>query len=110
VISGLQRVSKPGLRVYRKYDEVPRVLGGLGVSVLSTSQGLMTDREARKRASVARSSATSGRSSACHESVRPPITIPAGVTCPSTAAAVTVKGPKGELSQPIPAPSRAPGR
>jgi small subunit ribosomal protein S8 len=49
VISGLKRVSKPGLRVYTKADEVPRVLGGLGVAVLSTSQGLMTDREARQR-------------------------------------------------------------
>jgi small subunit ribosomal protein S8 len=48
-ISGLRRVSKPGLRVYRKADSVPRVLGGLGVAVLSTSQGLMSDREARKR-------------------------------------------------------------
>lgn len=49
VISGLQRVSKPGLRVYTKSDTVPRVLGGLGVAVLSTSKGLMSDREARKR-------------------------------------------------------------
>jgi len=49
VISGIKRVSKPGLRVYSKSTEVPRVLGGLGISVLSTSQGLMTDREARKR-------------------------------------------------------------
>ena len=48
-ISGLRRISTPGLRVYRKSDSVPRVLGGLGVAVLSTSQGLMTDREARKR-------------------------------------------------------------
>jgi small subunit ribosomal protein S8 len=48
-ISGLRRISTPGLRVYRKCDSVPRVLGGLGVAVLSTSQGLMTDREARKR-------------------------------------------------------------
>jgi small subunit ribosomal protein S8 len=48
-ISGLRRVSKPGLRVYTKAESVPRVLGGLGVAVLSTSQGLMTDREARKR-------------------------------------------------------------
>ena len=47
-ISGLRRVSKPGLRVYRKATEVPRVYGGLGVAVLSTSKGLMTDREARK--------------------------------------------------------------
>lgn len=48
-ISGLRRVSKPGLRVYKPAQEVPRVLGGLGVAVVSTSQGLMTDREARKR-------------------------------------------------------------
>jgi small subunit ribosomal protein S8 len=48
-ISGLTRVSTPGLRVYRNSAAVPRVLGGLGVAVLSTSQGLMTDREARKR-------------------------------------------------------------
>ena len=48
-ISGITRVSTPGLRVYRGSTEVPRVLGGLGVAVLSTSQGLMTDREARKR-------------------------------------------------------------
>ena len=48
-ISGLKRVSKPGLRQYVKADTVPRVLGGLGVAVLSTSHGLMTDREARKR-------------------------------------------------------------
>ena len=48
VISGLKRVSKPGLRIYSKADGVPRVLGDLGIAVLSTSQGLMTDREARK--------------------------------------------------------------
>ena len=48
-ISGLRRISTPGLRIYRKGAEVPRVLGGLGVAVLSTSHGLMTDREARKR-------------------------------------------------------------
>ena len=48
-ISGIQRVSKPGLRVYRQADQLPRVLGGLGVAVLSTSQGLLTDREARQR-------------------------------------------------------------
>lgn len=48
-ISGLRRVSKPGLRVYMQAEKVPRVLGGLGVAVLSTSQGLMTDRDARKK-------------------------------------------------------------
>jgi small subunit ribosomal protein S8 len=48
-ISGLRRISKPGLRVYTGADRLPRVLGGLGVAVLSTSQGLMTDREARQK-------------------------------------------------------------
>lgn len=48
-IMGLRRISTPGLRVYRNAGAVPRVLGGLGVAVLSTSHGLMTDREARKR-------------------------------------------------------------
>ena len=48
VISGLTRVSKPGLRIYRQRDEIPRVQGGLGVAVVSTNKGLMSDREARK--------------------------------------------------------------
>ncbi len=48
VIIGLRRISKPGLRVYVKRDEIPRVLGGLGVAILSTNAGLMTDRDARK--------------------------------------------------------------
>jgi small subunit ribosomal protein S8 len=47
-IAGLRRVSKPGLRIYARADKMPRVLGGLGVAVLSTSNGLMSDREARK--------------------------------------------------------------
>ncbi|MEL7209686.1 MAG: 30S ribosomal protein S8 [Actinomycetota bacterium] len=49
VISGIERISKPGLRVYSKATTVPRVLGGLGVAVVSTSKGLMTDREARRQ-------------------------------------------------------------
>ena len=48
-ISGLRRVSKPGLRVYTKATDVPRVLGGMGIAILSTNQGLLTDREARQR-------------------------------------------------------------
>ncbi|MGQ9496855.1 MAG: 30S ribosomal protein S8 [Desulfotomaculales bacterium] len=48
VISGLKRISKPGLRVYAQKDEIPRVLGGLGIAILSTSKGVMTDRQARK--------------------------------------------------------------
>ena len=49
VITDLKRISKPGLRVYCGKEEIPRVLRGLGIAILSTSQGLMTDREARKR-------------------------------------------------------------
>jgi small subunit ribosomal protein S8 len=48
-LAGIRRVSKPGLRVYAKSAEMPRVLGGLGVAIISTSQGLLTDRQARKR-------------------------------------------------------------
>ena len=48
VISGLTRVSKPGLRIYKKRDDIPRVQGGLGVAVVSTNKGLMSDREARR--------------------------------------------------------------
>ena len=48
VITGLKRISKPGLKVYAKVDAVPRVLNGLGIAIISTSKGLMTDRDARK--------------------------------------------------------------
>ena len=48
VIKGLKRISKPGLRVYAKSEEIPKVLGGLGIAIVSTSQGVMTDKEARK--------------------------------------------------------------
>ena len=48
VIAGLKRISKPGLRVYARHEELPKVLGGLGIAIISTSKGLMTDKEARK--------------------------------------------------------------
>jgi len=47
VISGLKRISRPGLRIYARKDEVPKVLGGLGIEIISTSKGVMTDKEAR---------------------------------------------------------------
>lgn len=49
VITGLKRISKSGLRVYAKVDEIPRVLNGLGIAIISTSEGLMTDKEARAK-------------------------------------------------------------
>ena len=48
VITGLKRISRPGLRVYAQKDELPKVLGGLGIAIISTSKGLMTDKDARK--------------------------------------------------------------
>lgn len=48
VISGLKKISKPGLKVYAKSDEVPKVLGGLGIAIISTSSGVISDREARR--------------------------------------------------------------
>lgn len=49
VISGLKRISKPGLRAYAKVDSIPRVLNGLGIAIISTSEGMMTDKEARAK-------------------------------------------------------------
>ena len=48
IITGLKRISKPGLRIYAGKDELPRVLGGLGIAIMSTNQGVITDKEARK--------------------------------------------------------------
>ena len=48
IITGLKRISKPGLRIYAGSQEIPRVLGGLGIAILSTNQGVITDKEARK--------------------------------------------------------------
>ncbi|MBO7525656.1 MAG: 30S ribosomal protein S8 [Clostridia bacterium] len=49
VITGLKRISKPGLRIYAGYDELPKVLNGMGIAIVSTPKGVMTDREARKQ-------------------------------------------------------------
>ena len=49
VINGLKRISKPGLRIYAGHDELPKVLGGLGIAIISTPKGIMTDKEARKQ-------------------------------------------------------------
>jgi small subunit ribosomal protein S8 len=49
VVKGLKRISKPGLKVYAKSDEIPKVLNGLGIAIISTSHGILTDREARKQ-------------------------------------------------------------
>ena len=56
IITGLKRISKPGLRIYAGKDELPRVLGGLGIAILSTNKGVITDKEARKASGWWRSS------------------------------------------------------
>ena len=85
VITGLRRVSKPGLRVYVGADELPRVLRGLGIAIISTSKGVMTDKKARELH-------VGGEVLA--------ITVPAGVTVNvAEGNVVTVKGPKGELTK-----------
>ena len=100
VISGLQRVSRPGRRVYFGRDDVPKVMGGLGTSILTTSRGVMTGRDAVRPASAAKCSATSGKD--CRNMSRigkKPIPVPKGVTVTVNADGVEVKGPKGTLKQ-----------
>ena len=65
VITNLKRVSKPGLRVYKKREDLPKVLNGLGIAILSTSEGLLTDKEARQKNEIGRAS--------CRERVSSPV-------------------------------------
>ena len=88
-LAGMRRISKPGLRVYAKSTNLPKVLGGLGVAILSTSSGLLTDKQATRRAWVGKSSPTSGnperRETPCLESASfPSRSLPAW-TSPSAA-------------------------
>ena len=101
VITDLKRVSKPGRRIYARKDRLPRVLGGMGTAILSTSRGVVTSRTAEARASAAKSSASSGNA-AMSVSVRQPIEVPAGVIVSVDPGRVTVYGPKGELRQDVP--------
>jgi len=82
-ITSLKRVSTPGLRQYTGYKDMPRVINGLGIAILSTSQGVMTNKEGISMSRIGKL----------------PISIPAGVTVTQANDVVTVKGPKGELSQ-----------
>ena len=99
-ITGLRRVSTPGRRIYRGRRELPRVMGGLGIAIVSTSQGVMTDREAaRARASAARSWRTCGEGRMSRIG-KQPIEIPGGVEVSvGDGNVVTVTGPRGSLSQ-----------
>ncbi len=99
-IAGLRRVSKPGLRVYAKSTNLPRVLGGLGVAIISTSSGLLTDRQAARqrrgrrspRLRVVRGTKNMSRIG------KQPVLVPAGVDVTIDGRNVSVKGPKGTLT------------
>ena len=105
IITGLQRVSKPGRRVYVKRTEIPWVLSGLGIAILSTPQGIMTDQKARRLGL--------GGEVLCYVVVggrtvsrigKMPVALPKGVSVTvGEGNLVTVKGPKGQLEQQIPA-------
>ena len=101
-IKGLKRVSKPGLRIYSNAAELPKVMKGLGTAIISTSKGVMTDREARKMnigGEVLAFIWYSGRCNNMSRIGRKPINIPAGVEVKVDGSCVTVKGPKGTLTQ-----------
>ncbi len=89
-IAGIKRISKPGLRVYAKSTNLPKVLGGLGVAIISTSHGLLTGQQAQKKGVGGKSSPTSGnrerRNSQCRVSASSPSRFPLVWTSPSTAA------------------------
>ena len=102
VITGLRRVSKPGLRVYAGADELPKVLRGLGIAIVSTSKGVMTDKAARAQhvGGEVLAFVWSGREREMSRIGRMPISVPAGVEITIGADnLVTVKGPKGTLTQ-----------
>ena len=94
-------MSKPGLRIYSGAAELPKVMKGLGIAIISTSRGVMTDREAASRTSAAKFWRSFGKQGGADMSRigRKPINIPAGVTVTADANVVTVKGPKGTLTQ-----------
>src|SRR3990172_610675 len=98
-ITGIPRVSKPGLRVYVEKREVPRVYGGLGVAIVSTSQGLLTGREARRRGLGGGVVCSVWWGPLMSRAGKVPITIPSGMEVKIEGARVTVKGPRGQLSR-----------
>ena len=79
VVESIQRVSRPGLRIYKRKDELPKVMAGLGIAVVSTSKGVMTDRAARQ--------------------AKAPVVVPAGVDVKINGQVITIKGKNGELTR-----------
>ena len=99
VVSGLKRISKPGLRVYARKTDIPRVLGGLGIVIVSTSAGIMTGQQARKAQPGRRSPRVRLVDATMSRIGRLPITVPATVDVTIDGRTLTVKGPKGVLTR-----------
>ena len=108
MISGIERVSRPGQRTYVDHDHIPRIQGGMGTAIISTSKGVMTGHEARQQGVggevVAQGLVALGRPMS--RIGRQPIPVPAGVTIAIEPERVTVNGPKGELSERVAARHR----
>ena len=103
VITDLQRVSQPGCRIYCGKDEIPRVYGGLGINILSTSRGVMTGREAAQDRRGRRDPLQRlVRSTTMSRVGRKIIAVPTGVKVSVSEAALEVQGPKGKLTTPVP--------
>jgi len=101
-IVSLERVSTPGLRKYAKHDELPRVINGLGIAIVSTSKGVMTDKEARTEGIGGEGLCYVYSLTSMSRIGKKPIHLPNGVTVDvSVPGAVTVKGPKGTLTQDV---------
>lgn len=101
VITGIRRVSKPGLRIYTNCEDMPKVMKGLGVAILSTSKGVMTDRAARKANVGARFSHSSGKEvSVCQESANIRLPFPLALTLLLTAVLLPLRAPRVLLPEP----------
>ena len=99
VITGLRRVSKPGLRIYSNCEDMPKVMKGLGIAIVSTSKGVMTDKRARKENVAAKSLHLYGKevNTNCPVSVRNPLLFPPALKLKSTAAISLLKAPREPL-------------
>ncbi len=100
VIERLERVSKPGLRVYKGRDDIPRVMNGLGVAILSTSRGVMTDRKARADGVGGEVLVHRGLGTSMSRIAKYPIPVPKGVEVNLADGSISVKGPLGTIGRP----------
>ena len=100
VVESIQRVSRPGLRIYKRKDELPKVMAGLGIAVVSTSKGVMTDRAARQAGLGGEIICYAAQSEEKMSRVaKAPVVVPAGVDVKINGQVITIKGKNGELTR-----------